>query len=547
VLSSPELLKCLQRLSSIPKCGLYQVARNEADKHAYPGTPFWRTQRDRYIKDRVNDWQSVLDELRHCLNDAFSERRMQVEWHDESLVCRCEDRLTTHIAELRDAVAQAETIVTEVQAARERETAAVEAVRKVWKGTQGVNRYVQRGGSPLRQVDRLLAEDWARNHGGDNYSIGAMESARCAELMALDIYRDIYGEAEDLSILQKVAPSDTRWQTADIAAGGRWVDVKNARRSFSSRNSYSEHSVKRFKSGQCNHQVVVSGFLSPYLTDGGIGTGEPVVWLGETTLGTIESLRSQFETDYLQLDFSSKWGSRIPPWLFEYPPECYAERDAALASGRLHGFIVPRSDCPLGFLILAGRVERSFPMNPLSEEALALTRRIVAGSTPTRPMLFLHILDRFCRVARDGVPFPSEAIRQILFSAGSHCLFNYSDDKTPLALLDPLETVKELLDVLERVAESCAERTVAFTNFSLAGAGVFQGRRRDGPWQTIFAYCGGWRTLSSGGSVKCGQSPLFIGQNDPCDACGKLVCRECGYCSQRCSHCTPRQAGWGTS
>jgi hypothetical protein len=59
-----------------------------------------------------------------------------------------------------------------------------------------------------------------------------MESARCAELVALALYRDLFGHSEDLSILPLFAPTDRRWQTADIATGARLVDVKNARRSF---------------------------------------------------------------------------------------------------------------------------------------------------------------------------------------------------------------------------------------------------------------------------------------------------------------------------
>jgi hypothetical protein len=550
----PELRACVLRFPDIANYGLRQAARSFADIWAYPGTRFWRDQRDKYIKEHANDWQTVFVLLQRSLDDARSECQVQKERHDVFLAHELEDRLTTYIAELRDVVTCAGAIVTAVQVVRERETAAVEAVRKVWQGTQGVRRLVDRRGTHLDEDDRSLAGDWARqwrDSGGSDYWItGAMESARCAELVALDIYRELYGEVEDLSILQKVAPiSDPRWQTADIDAAGRWIDVKNARRSFSSRNSYSEHCVKRFKSGQGNRQVVVSGFLSPYLTDGGIGTGEQVVWPGETTLEIIKSLRDQFETDYLQLNFYSKWTSRIPPWLFEYPRECYAERDAALVSGRSHRFNLPRSDCPLGFLLLTSRVEPSFPEGPLSEEVLALTRRIGAGSTPTRPMLFLHVLDRFCRTARDEVPFPSEALRQILFSAGPHSLSECTHDTTPLAVLDPLETVKELLDVLGRVAECCARRAVAFTSFRLAGAGVFQGRCSDGTWQTIFAYCGGWRKLPNGGKVKCGQSPLFLGQDDPCDGRGKLVCHMCGYCSESeiCPRCSPRQAGWPAS
>jgi hypothetical protein len=480
-------------------------------------------------------WQQVLQILRHRLADVLSECQVREKQHDDFLANQTDDLLAKHTAELRDDVDRAEAIMTEVQAVRQREAAGLEMLRRVWQGTQRMKRYVYRQGLPMGEVDRLLAQKWAHNFGASDYWISAMESARCAELVALGIYRELYGNVEDLSILQRTAPSDTRWQAADIDAVGRWVDVKNAHRSFSSRKSYSEHRVKCLKSDRLNRDVAVSGFLSMYIADGEVGSGEQVVWLGETTLGIIESLRSKFETHYLQLDFSGQSAIRIPPWLFEYPPECYAERDAALASVRSRGFILPRSACPLGLLVLADRIARPLPRDLLSEESLALSRRLLPGATPTRPVLFLHVLDRFCRTTLDGVPFPLNELRQILSS--EEC-----DKATPLGVLDPLETVNELLDVLGSVAECCAQHAVAFTSFRMTGAGIFQGRRNGGKWQTIFAYCGGWRRSPN---VKCGQSPLFMGKNDQC-ACGKLVCHTCGYCDKDCPQCSPRQEGWPT-
>jgi hypothetical protein len=260
----------------------------------------------------------------------------------------------------------------------------------------------------------------------------------------------------------------------------------------------------------------------------------------------MEGLRALFETDYLRLDFSRNAMTRIPPWLFDYPPECYSERNAAIAAVRSPGFVLPRSDCPLGLLVLIGRVAHLPTENQLPEESLALSRRMADGAMPTRPVLFLHVLDRFCRAARERQPFPADTLRRILYSPDSRAMAGYADDTTPLAVLDPLHAVKELLDVLESVARTCAERAVAFTAFRLAGVGVFQGRRNAGNWQTIFAYCGGWRKLANGGMVKCGRSPLFLGQNEACNGinCGKLICDQCGYCSEACALCAPRQAAW---
>jgi hypothetical protein len=475
--------------------------------------------------------------------DAQSELQVRKKKHEESLASQVEHHLVIQVADLREAIAQGKACAAEVPAVLQREAAAIEAIRRAWLAMHDARRYVVRRGARLDEADRLLAGHWSKCHGEDRYWIEAMNSARCAELVALNIYREIYGEAEDLSILEETAPSDERWKTADIVAGGRWIDIKNACRSYSSRNSYSEHLVKRLKSNERNQPVLVSGFLSHY-ENAGLGTGRDVVWLGETTRDTIEGLKRQFETDYMRLELCIAGENRIPPWLFDYPPECYAERDAALACMRSHSFVLPRAHCPLSLLVVTGRVEPSSSENPLSQEIVAFSRRIAAGGTLTRPMLFLHILDRFCRTAHDGKPFPANSFRQLLFSGVSPALADCPVTRTPLAVYDPLETVNELIDVLEKIAESCVQRAVAFTNFRLAGPGVFQGRRNAGKWQTIFAYCGGWRTRSNGGRVKCGRSPLFIGQNASCDECGKLICDcdECRYCSKNCSQCALRQA-----
>lgn len=273
---------------------------------------------------------------------------------------------------------------------------------------------------------------------------------------------------------------------------------------------------------------------------------EPIVWLGETTLGAIENLRRAFEADYLQIDISGQWSTLLPPWIFEYPPECYADRDAALTSVRSPEFLLPRATCTPGLLVLAGRVAPAAPEDTVHREAILLSRRLAAEAFLTRPVLFLHILDRFCRCLRGGVPFPDAALREILFAAGSPTHGGSAAATTPLALFDPLGTVPELLDVLGCVAERCADRAVSFTSFRLAGARVLQGRQGHDRWQTIYAYCGGWRRLRNGRTVKCGQSPLFLGQNDSC-ACGKLVCQTCGYCGRMCPSCSPRQAEWVTS
>jgi hypothetical protein len=560
----------IQSLSSIPNGRLDYAALKYTDKIERRRTVYWRQEFEKQI-NRL--WQHVLDVVQQGLSEARLECQELEKRHNILLARVCEEQLTAHKDDLRFAISAAHPILAEVQTALAREKNSAKAIQSVCQGTEFTKRYVSRVPPSFEEPDRLLAKNWARAFKGSDFDIGAMESARRAELVALDIYRSIYGEAEDLSILYQVARSDARWKIADIAAGGRWIDIKNARRSYSSPHSYSEQRIKRLKLDEQKQPVAVSGFLSPYLPN-----GEPVIWLGELTAQGIENLRTVFETDYLKLDLSdncfegsgSDGGTlRIPPWLFDYPSECYAERDAALQVGKSADFILPRSQCPLWFLVLTDRVSQSSPNAPLQEQAIALSRRIKARSAPTRPMLFLHVLDVFCQSVRGRKTFPAKELREIVFpmievnpaempscmvisdfgessfSAESLIAGKFPDQTIPLGVVDPLETVKELIDVLEKVAATCAERTTTFTSFKLAGSGVLRGKLSAGNWQTIFAYCGGWRRIASG-VTKCGQCPIYLGRNDACESpiCGKLVCNKCGYCYKKCRYCAPRQADW---
>ena len=198
---------------------------------------------------------------------------------------------------------------------------------------------------------------------------------------------------------------------------------------------------------------------------------------------------------------------------------------------------------PPGLLVLSGQTNLLSPGGPVGAELRELAKRVRPGIAPRRPELFLHVLDRFCKCAQGGVRFPAEALRKICFSLRAAPDDGCPVEMAPLATFDPLETVKELIDVLEAVDERCVQFIVSFTSYKLAGAGVFRGHRHDGPWQTIFAYCGGWGKQSSGKPVKCGNSPLFMGRNETCWECGKLICDKCGFCETPCRLNAERQNG----
>lgn len=532
---TPDALKIIRMLLAAAKKGMAAASRDYADALAHRGTPFWEEKHQEYPTVYRDRWQELARCLATLLATLQAEHRDMEEQHGLLLATRIEDRLTTECNELRKAVSLARSVATTADATIDRERRSLEAVKAVWRSTGELTSRVYRSSPPFRDdASSQLIDEWTRDTRGNwDFRVRAMESARRAELVALAIYREIYGAAEDLSRLQVADPRDTRWKLADIAAGGRSIDVKNARRSFSSPNSYSEHCVKRFKVDRIDRQVAISGFLSPYIADREGQSPEPVLWLGEMTSKTIDTLRAHFKSDYLQLDFSGGDGARLPPWLFDYPSECYVTRDSSIRDIQSPEFIFPRRHPLLPLLVLSNRMSNAPQGNASWTEANLLSDCIAANGGPTRPLLFLHVLDRFCRTARDGTPFPAGPLREVMFPQGSGPLAGVFTEDTPLAVLDPLKTVKELLDLLARVAETCADRATAFTDFRLRRAGVLQGRTRDRRWQTIFAYCGGWLP-HSGTSVKCGQDPLYLGQNESCSSCGNLVCHKCDYCSETC-------------
>ena len=385
-----------------------------------------------------------------------------------------------------------------------------------------------------------LVQLWTREIGDDFPGPSGYLSARLAERVALGIYTRLYGDAEDLSIMQVTRHEDNRWQTADILTRHSWIDVKNARSSYSSPSAYSEHCVPAFKANRDGNDVLVSGFLSPYVVcDEPIEPmrnrrieEECVVWLGETSRSAHKRLRDEFG---LLLPIDSH---RLPPWLFDYPSAFYQSRDTALDALRHLELPASFERIPVGAFILGEQVLPGGAANVVSESTHLATR--IARMGLSRPVLFLHVLDRFCLTMREGRTFPAQDLNSILFPAsvsanGPDATVSRDVRTAPLAVADPLRTVSELVRVLANIAQACGEAALRFDEFRLAGIGVFQGRRQgDARWTTLFAHCGGWTNTPSGAPVRCGRAPIYLGQEQPCQRCGRLACSTCGYCSPQC-------------
>lgn len=422
-----------------------------------------------------------------------------------------------------------------------------------WNDARAIESVARRVVGALEGEDRILAELWA-GPSASAYELARMHSARQAEIAAIGVYSELYGNAVDLSIGQlKGCGRNDEWRAGDVRSNGRTYDVKNARRAYSSRCTYSEHCVPRFKTDRNDRCVVISGFLSEYYSDVSVPSSRRVLWIGETSQEVIRELCSEFgEINWERSSDLSK-ANFLPPWLFEFPEKVYEKRDRSMKE--LCELVGQQSRCgdSLSWLStgqwLIALLQPCAAVPPeLSLEARLLLDRFAGVPHPSRPRLFQHVLDRFVKTHFSRGGFPCDAIWAALFNSSmprpsSHIWTaeDFSDWCVPVAICDPLGTVATLIQTLAHVADECDRRRLVFSEFRLLGMNILQGRNGTAPWTTILAYCGGWLNTKRG-PRRCGQSPLFLGRDASCRECNRLICHSCGYCSSDCRSCGPRQA-----
>lgn len=531
---------------------LLREAEALANRHAYSQTPEWK----RVYANQLEQGRSLQPLVRLLEarvkkgSDAFEAARAA---HDETIHRSVAVAQRESVGRLEESIHAAGHLITELESVDRRESEALQALHAPVRALLESLPFTFRVPLLLTEQDHDLAMIWARGAGESSFHDSRMHSARQAELTAIEMYRELYGAAEDLSIGQLRLDGDRRWESADIASGGRWIDVKNARRSFSSRNNYSEHCVPRFKLDRRGQDVFISAFLSPYRPHEFDGAAEPLVWLGETTRSEIAELEQAFGSPHLSVSFSEIEASLLPPWLFDYPSSFYKNRDAALSRLRGPGYTLPIQDVHPSIALLARGAEGFLgPVPPeavspsisCDAELLELARRLASVRTVRRSVVFLHLLDRFCRSLLEDKAFPGEQLRWLLYPPMGTSPSALAAIHHPLVLCDPLGVVSELLAVLSKASETCRGLALAFTRFRLRGSGILQGFANTGRWRTIIAYCGGWGRLRDGRSVRCGQNPVFLGQDESCTECERLICHRCGYCGQGCPECLPRQQDW---
>lgn len=391
-----------------------------------------------------------------------------------------------------------------------------------------------------------------------SYQAGRLISARLAELAAIDYYKALGHTVEDISITQLHAnPSNQQWKDFDLLVDGRAVDVKNARKSFNSPNSYVEHCVPRFKvDRKSNADVAILGVLSSYQTLEQFALGDVVerIILGEVSVDTIRKLYVWVKKRFGDIiDFSGLWKPEYQPgWVFEFRPEFYGDRMQVLAelgdllssgSRNIPNFHIPGcllALSPLKVVVSSCLHEEAIPArvkreHEILDDLLDIRETIGYSRSAAYVYAMAYIMEAIAKAKADHDTIP--ALRRMLFTGNTSKKVAFRP--RPFGLADPLGYVSSLLDAFESILKAIQDEGIKFSAFKLTHPSIIKARTNSDKWITILAYCGGWQ--ESPIRVKCGNTPLHLGKNVNCSECGHLVCNNCGFCAADCVLCDVRQ------
>lgn len=387
----------------------------------------------------------------------------------------------------------------------------------------------------------------------EKYLLGKMLSARAAEIAAAQFLKSINNkEIIDVSLEQLRDNSNYSncWKQFDILSNGEPFDVKNSRRSRQNPDTYSDHTIPRFKYFR-NQKVKIVGALSHYLQPNVLlnpnrysgNRRTDIRILGFCDAKTIIDLKSFFKNPSFELGFQKYKKRRkyqlLPPWIFEFPDNFYPNRPneikEALALLRTEKALVDELKLSPISIYLAGGVN---PTSELLERdwcawEVDFFQTVLQGRQEnglSLPYLFLTILTHFLNtVQKAQANYHPHDYRKLVYFA--------EDKYYPLFIFDPLKTVDTLISALEILWRTNHRRISDYKIFKLRSAGILRGKTNDSShWQSLIAYCGGWLPENK----PCGKVPLVLGKNKHCQECGMLIC-ECGFCSRDCGERKKRQ------
>ncbi|MBE7423138.1 MAG: hypothetical protein HS110_12040 [Zoogloeaceae bacterium] len=440
-------------------------------------------------------------------------------------------------------------------------------------GCRNVDGYVWMEPSSIQPTDFQLCLAWANrtSNASDNidfdklkqllgtYNAVRLVSARIAEKACIRYYnrlapalpiddeKDDYPDfVTDVSIQQIDRNASSNWKDFDLLVDKQPVDVKNARASFSNPSAYVEHCIPRFKLDRVSQQHVdVAGVFSNYLNATEITTApSECLILGRTSLPYARSLYRWMTARFgAAINFRGLWKpGYFPNWIFEYPDTHYAKQNQVIAN----------IDEMLTKLLAMDRDDLRIPpwLFSLSTQSDLLTKCLTeaerrtlsdlhalrAALGYTRPSLYLYVLG----TALTGL-LERRSFEEVFGTVLPAIFVPVGQDEriSPLGLDDPQAILEHLMDNLAAVFNHVLLSSLHFVAFQMSHPMILRGQLEDGSWITVLAYCGG--RARGLGLVKCGASPLVLGEHKVCQSCGHLICNKCGYCAEGCRELDTRR------
>jgi hypothetical protein len=307
-----------------------------------------------------------------------------------------------------------------------------------------------------------------------------------------------------------------------------------------------EHCVPKFKTERkYGTDVSIAGVLLDYGNENEISSGQVSCRiLGEVNVSGIRKLYSWMRTRFgVTLNLDGMWRQGyVPGWMFEYPDAQYAYRKRTIA-GLVNLIAEFKEACKSLEEHIPGWVLTLCPNHDMMASLnISRTKRTILSDLHllndqigfSRPSLFVYVMGVMLESMQEGRSADkiSSMLKELIFHDGNSIY--------PLFLLDTEEYVANLIDLLHRAHVEAVRKKVQFVSFEMPHPLILRGQRDDLSWITLIAYCGGWQEVPV--RMRCGASPLFFGKHDICQSCGRLICNECGYCSNDCALVTKRQA-----
>jgi len=384
-----------------------------------------------------------------------------------------------------------------------------------WNG--GLN-----SGGVLKSLSEIEIKKW---------DLGRLVSARKAEIATLKYLRNFGEDIEDISITQ-INGNKADWKLYDIRKDEEFYDVKNSRHSARNVDTYTDHTIPRFKKDRMGNEIIIISVLSEYVPQGmekDFRITKHVI-LGVITKGTIEKLiyyiNKKFE-NFLDISTLST-ATFFPGWIFDYPEDYYEINESSLEFPKGFDKSVLPPWCALYQYDTGLPVESNFNIqdNQIIQDLVELKN----NNNFSRPFIFYYVLGQLLKnISNKDIYYEqSKFIKDLLFRDFKTEKFL----KRPLGIYDPLQYIKNIIQLFDLYRNFIAEEK--YESYKLTHPQILCGIKGDKEL-TIIAYCGGFTELRG----RCGSYPLIIGKNERCKECGKLICNQCDHCTLNCSRPSP--------